>query len=102
MSKEQLKQDFILLNVGYAYHNADWNWKNIHSPFARIHYVKEGMAKIIREDGVFELKKDYMYLTPSYTKHSYQCDGILELYYIHIYENPGKNLNLFELLDFPV
>lgn len=102
MSKEELKRDFILLNVGYAYHHADWNWKNVHSPFARIHYVKSGTAKIIREDGVFELKKDHLYLTPSYVKHAYECDDVLELYYIHIYEDSGKSLSLFDLIDFPV
>jgi len=102
MNNEQLKRDFILLNVGYAYHDADWNWKDIHSPFARIHYVINGTAKIIREDGIFHLKKDHLYLTPSYTKHAYECDGILELFYIHIYENLGKNLSIFDILDFPV
>lgn len=102
MSKEELRRDFILLNVGYAYHNADWNWKNVHSPFTRIHYVKNGTAKIIREDGIFKLKKDHLYMTPSYTKHAYESDGVLELYYIHIYEHPGRNLNIFDLLDFPV
>lgn len=102
MNKEVLKRDFILLNIGYAYHDADWNWKNVHSPFARIHYVKNGEAKIIREDGIFELKKGHLYLTPSYVRHSYECHGILELYYIHIYENPGKNLNIFDLINSPV
>ncbi|MDL2208287.1 AraC family transcriptional regulator [Parabacteroides sp. OttesenSCG-928-O15] len=101
MIKKELKRDFILLNVGYAYHNADWNWKNIHSPFARIHYVKSGTAKIIREDGFSELKKDHLYLTPSYTKHAYECDGMLELYYIHIYEDLGKNISIFDQIDFP-
>lgn len=102
MRREELKKDFILLNVGYAYHNADWNWKNVHSPFSRIHYVKKGSAKIIREDGVFELREGHLYLTPSYVRHSYECDGILELYYIHLYEDPGKNLSIFDLIDFPV
>ena len=102
MNKEELKKDFILLNVGYAYHYADWNWKNVHSPFARIHYVKNGTAKIVRDDGVYELKKGHLYLTPSYTRHAYECDDVLELYYIHIYENPGKSLSIFDLIDFPI
>ncbi|MDL2245757.1 AraC family ligand binding domain-containing protein [Parabacteroides sp. OttesenSCG-928-J18] len=102
MIKQELKRDFILLNVGDAYHDADWNWKDIHSPFARIHYVKSGTAKIVREDGVSELKKDHLYMTPSYTKHAYECDDILELYYIHIYKDPGKNINLFDQIKFPV
>lgn len=102
MNKEEIKRDFILLNVGYAYHNADWNWKNIHSPFARIHYVKSGTAKIIREDGIFEIKERHLYLTPSYTRHSYECDGVLELYYIHIYEDLKKKPHIFDLIHFPV
>lgn len=102
MNKEDLKRNFILLNVGYAYHDADWNWKNVHSPFARIHYVRNGRAKIVRKEGVFELKQDHLYLTPSYIKHSYECDGQLELYYIHIYEDQGKRLSIFDAIDFPV
>lgn len=102
MNHEELKRDFILLNVGYAYHDADWNWKDIHSPFARIHYVKNGTAKIVREDGIYELKKDHLYLTPSYTKHAYECNDTLELYYIHIYEDQKKHLSIFDLISFPV
>lgn len=102
MNKDEFKRDFILLNVGYAYHNADWNWKEVHSPFARIHYVKSGTAKIIRKNKVYELKKDHLYLTPSYTKHAYECDDVLELYYIHIYEDLGKSLSIFDLIRFPV
>jgi AraC-like DNA-binding protein len=102
MNREDLNRNFILLNVGYARHDADWNWKNVHSPFARIHYVKSGKAKIVREDGTFELKKDCLYLTPSYVKHAYECDDVLELYYIHIYEDMGKNPSIFDLITFPV
>ncbi|MDR0749693.1 MAG: AraC family transcriptional regulator [Tannerellaceae bacterium] len=102
MNNEELKKDFILLNVGHACHNADWNWQNVNSPFARIHYVKSGTAKIIRDDGVFELKKSHLYLTPSYVKHAYECNGILDLYYIHIYEDSGKKPSIFTLTDFPV
>ena len=28
--------NLLMLNVGYANHNADWNWKNVYSPFTRI------------------------------------------------------------------
>jgi len=100
--EKRLKPDFILLNAGYAHHNADWNWKNICSPFARIHYVANGTAKIVRDDGEYVIKSKHLYLTPPYTKHSYECDGVLELYYIHIYEDIGKNISFFDIIDFPV
>jgi AraC-like DNA-binding protein len=102
MKREDIKRDFILLNAGAAKHNADWNWKDVHSPFARIHFVRRGTAKIIREDGTFNLRKNHLYLTPSYIRHTYECDGPLELYYLHIYEDLGKNLSIFDLINFPV
>jgi AraC-like DNA-binding protein len=102
MNKEDIKRDFILLNAGSAKHNGDWNWKNVCSPFARIHYVRRGTAKIIHEDGEYKLKENHLYLTPSYTRHTYQCDGKLELYYLHIYEDLKKKLSIFELINFPV
>ena len=33
------KFDVYTLNVGYSCNNADWNWKNIQSPFARLYLV---------------------------------------------------------------
>ncbi|WP_257667446.1 helix-turn-helix domain-containing protein [Parapedobacter tibetensis] len=102
MNENRVKREFILLNVGRAVHHADWNWKNIYSPFARIHLVESGFAEIVHDDLRYPLKKGYLYLTPPYTKHSYACTGDLSLYYIHIYEALGKQLSIFDILDFPV
>jgi AraC-like DNA-binding protein len=102
MTGSRIKRDFILLNVGHAVHHADWNWKNIYSPFARIHFVESGSAEIIREDHRYTLKEGHLYLTPPYAKHGYTCTGDLSLYYIHIYEALGKQLSIFDILDFPV
>ena len=84
MNREDFNQNFILLNIGYAYHDADWNWKNVKSPFSRIHIVIKGNAKIIRDDRTVYTKENHMYLTPSHINHSYKGDGIYEQYYIHI------------------
>ena len=35
----------LILNVGLAIHNADWNWKNVSSPFTRLYYIMEGTAR---------------------------------------------------------
>ena len=35
----------LILNVGLAIHNADWNWKNVSSPFTRLYYIMEGTAQ---------------------------------------------------------
>ena len=49
------KFDVYTLNVGYSCNNADWNWKNIQSPFARLYLVLNGKAKIVLPDGTYEL-----------------------------------------------
>ena len=45
----------LVLNVGLAVHNADWNWKNVNSPFTRLYYVTEGSAQIELPDGIYTL-----------------------------------------------
>ena len=52
----------LILNVGLAIHNADWNWKNVSSPFTRLYYIMEGTAQIIFPDGMQELKPHHLYL----------------------------------------
>ena len=100
-SREKNRLNFTLLNVGYAVHNADWNFKNIKSPFARIHYVCEGEAHIILENEVIKLQSGYLYLTPAHVHHGYDCIGKLSLYYIHIYENPAIRSSIFDHYTFP-
>ena len=50
------------LNVGLAYHDGDWNFKNVRSPFARLYLVVEGTARIQLPSGVYDLKPGYLYM----------------------------------------
>ena len=50
----------LILNVGLAIHNADWNWKNVSSPFTRLYYIMEGTAQIIFPDGILIIISIYM------------------------------------------
>ena len=43
----------LVLNVGLAVHNADWNWKNVNSPFTRLYYVTEGRAQLHKSVAYF-------------------------------------------------
>ncbi len=92
----------LVLNVGLAIHNADWNWKNISSPFTRLYYVTEGTALLILPSGIQELKPNNLYLIPSFTEHSYQCDTHFCHYYLHIYEDINSGSGLLEDWNFPV
>ena len=72
--KEKENTDLILLNIGYAVHRADWNYKNVNSPFARIYLVKEGVAKLHLQDRdhIQLLTPEHLYLIPPFTLHSYK------------------------------
>jgi len=90
--------NLVLLNVGYAQHNADWNWKGTHSPFARIYLVKSGKAQVVIGGKTITLTPKHLYLIPAFTTHDYICDGLYTLFYIHVYDEQ----NIFERLNFPV
>ena len=77
----------LALNVGYAVHEADWNWRNVRSPFARLYYVSAGEADVMLPDGMIHLTPGNLYLIPSYTLHSDVCNGHFEHYYVHLYED---------------
>lgn len=92
--------NLLMLNVGLARHNADWNWKMVSSPFTRIFYVTEGSARIHLSSGTISLRPGYLYLIPAYTVHSYECDHLFTLYYLHVYEGFKQETDIFDIYDF--
>ena len=96
------KFDVYTLNVGYSCNNADWNWKNIQSPFARLYLVLNGKAKIVLPDGTYELTPGHLYLIPAYTRHSYICTSHFSHYYLHIYEKQTCETSILEEFNMPV
>lgn len=91
----------LVLNVGLAIHNADWNWKNVNSPFTRLYYINEGIAKLKTPSGIHELKPNHLYLIPSFMLHSYICDSHFSHYYMHIYEDHQSESSFLEDWNFP-
>ena len=94
--------ELLLVNLGIANHNADWNWQNVSSPFARIFYVREGKAKLIFPDCEYILKPGYIYLVPPFCQHSYECRDCYCQTYIHIYEKPTSKISLFDEYHLPI
>ena len=92
---------FLILKGGLAIHNADWNWRNVNSPFTWLYYVTEGAARILLPTGIQELKPDHLYLVPSFTTHSYLCDTHFVHYYLHIYEDHQSESSILEDFSFP-
>lgn len=91
----------LLLNVGHAVHVADWNFKDISSPFTRIYYVTEGHATVTMGEQTYKLSPDNMYIIPAFTRHSDACTSRFCHYYAHIYEEATSEESLIGRYDFP-
>jgi AraC-like DNA-binding protein len=92
-------EDFnlTLLNAARKIHRADWNWKDVNSPFARLYMVENGSAKVILPDGVHSIRPGYLYLIPAFVTHSYESDSVFIHYYFHIY----NRYDIFDRWNFP-
>ena len=96
-----MKSDLLMLNVGHALHEADWNFKDIESPFTRIYYVTEGSATVSIGGRIHTLTPGNMYIIPAFTRHSDACEGRFRHYYVHIYEDVSSGGNMIDKYDFP-
>ena len=83
---------FLVLHIGEAHCQANWNYKNICSPFTRMYYVTEGYAQILLPDKTQDLRPGFMYIIPAFTPHSYVCQEVFSHYYIHIYNESGHDI----------
>lgn len=92
----------LMLNVGFASHFGDWNWRNVRSPFARLYYVVDGEAQVELPDGIVSLLPHHLYLVPPYTMHSNICKGGFSHYYLHLYEDPSYGGCFWDDWKFPV
>ena len=91
----------IVLNTGLAVHDADWNWKNVNSPFTRLYCVTEGAAQVQLDDGLHDLTPGHLYIIPAFCQHTNICHGHFVHYYLHLYEDSRADENRLEQWDFP-
>lgn len=91
-----------LLNIGFSELNANWNWKNVQSPFARIYYVVKGHAQTYIKQKRYLLKPGNLYLIPPFTLHDDECDSPFSLFYIHFYEEIFNKESIFEQFSYPI
>lgn len=96
-----MKSNLLMLNVGHAVHDADWNFKDITSPFTRIYYVTEGTATVSLGGTTRTLTPGNMYIIPAFNRHTDACDALFCHYYVHIYEDVASGESLIDGYDFP-
>lgn len=98
----QEMMNLMILNVGHAEHEGDWNWKDVNSPFARIYLVTEGSAQLEISSVRYDLLPGHMYMIPSNCTHNDICSSHFAHYYLHVYESPLSATRIFEDWDIPV
>lgn len=96
-----MKSNLLMLNVGHAVHESDWNFQDISSPFTRIYYVTEGTATVTIGGQARTLTPGNMYIIPAFTRHSDACDCRFCHFYVHVYEDVSAGESLIEGYDFP-
>lgn len=102
MTRNTENPDFILLNIGYSCLHANWNWKKIYSPFARMYYITEGNAITYVNGKKYNLIPNHLYLIPPFTLHDDECNNYFSLFYIHFYEKVINRESIFDQYDFPI
>lgn len=93
--------DLMMLNVGYAIHNGDWNFQNVSSPFTRIYLVTGGSAEVLMGSETYTLTPGNLYIIPAFTRHTNICTGLFEHYYVHIYADAISSQDIIGNLEFP-
>ena len=68
----------LMLNVGFASHFGDWNWRNVRSPFARLYYVVDGEAQVELPDGIVSLLPHHLYLVRLLGKSREDANSVIE------------------------
>ncbi len=101
MSAINVRPNLLMLNVGHALHNADWNFKDVSSPFTRLYYVTEGNAELILPNDRVRLRPHHLYIIPAFTLHTNVCTSLFKHYYIHVYEDSSSGVSIIENFDFP-
>lgn len=94
-------RDILLLAVGNARHNGDWNYGPINSCFTRVYYVYEGRATVHINGRMMELLPDHLYIIPPFVTHIDRCDGVFGHYYVHFLDKDHRLLHLYSNYDLP-
>jgi AraC-like DNA-binding protein len=92
----------IILNVGFAAHQAEWSWNHVNSPFIRIYLVTEGSALLRIQGEDITMRPGHLYLIPAFTMHDYSCESTFGHYYVHLYEESASNSVMLEQWTLPV
>jgi len=101
MKDEIDSMELSLLNIGYAKHNADWNFGPICGAVSRIYWATEGSAYVTINDEKHKIVPGHIYLIPAFISHYENCNGIFNHYYIHIADTSQNILRLYEKYEIP-
>lgn len=95
-------RNFMVLNVGYAETTHNWGYTDLSSPITRVLYIVEGSAILHLPWADVECRPGYMYLVPTFVRHSYECGPGFKFYYLFFFERFREKTDIFDEREFPV
>ena len=93
--------ELSLQNVGFANHDADWNFGPVCGAVTRLYWVTEGNATVTISGKTHNITPNHLYLIPAFVPHYENCTGIFRHYYIHIADTSQHIVSLFDHYDLP-
>lgn len=93
--------ELSLLNVGYANHNADWNFGPVCGAVTRIYWVTEGTASVTIDGDSHPITPGHLYIIPAFVSHYENCNSVFRHYYLHIADTSQHIVNLFDQYELP-
>ncbi|WP_207534550.1 helix-turn-helix domain-containing protein [Desertivirga arenae] len=95
MPKKILKHSFSLLHADHVKLDRKWNYSNVVSPYYRLYYIDDGEGYISDQKQTIKLEPGYLYIIPSFTLCSLQCERYLSQYFIQFFEDSADGISLF-------
>lgn len=80
---------------------ADWQVRNVCSPFTRLYYIDRGSGSIRHHDRMFPIRAGNLYLIPEQTLSDYSGDQPIDIRFLHFSARVIDSIDLFEVMQCP-
>ena len=88
-----------ILDFDYFSGGAEWQCRNICSPFSRLYFITDGEGYVENNYGRTYLVPGNVYLIPSYSTNNYICENHIEKFYFHFRAEFYIGFDIFEAVD---
>ena len=85
-----------MLYAGFHSAGKEWCYRNVISPFSRMYLIDEGEAAVYMNKKKYKLTAGELFIIPKFTFHIYECDHLMNHYYICFFDQLIGGQSLFD------